>query len=164
MLVCLPVSSHSVTPRHSSLWRYGPTWLFMMSATRRSRVHGHAVIRRTFHPRLTDRSPMTVNRVALLRRPGSATPPVIPLDPHWHALRMCSMRASVLLHVVLACKRLIANRTVHALLARMLFAMSGRMPRGGKCRRTAVACGKRAGVLVFSGDAFRCHGFLRSAD
>ena len=62
---------------------------------------------------------------------------------------MRAMRANMLLHVVLARKRLVADRTEHALLARMLLAVARCMARRGEGGGAVVTGRIRTGVFVF---------------
>lgn len=65
---------------------------------------------------------------------------------------MTPMRPSVLLHVVLPRKRLVADRTVHALLARVLFPVAGGMSRRRErgCARMRHSVGTGIFVLRYS--------------
>lgn len=58
------------------------------------------------------------------------------------------MRPNMLLHVVLAGESLIANRTMHTLLAGVLLAVAGSMARSGERRRAAMTRRIRTQVLV----------------
>lgn len=70
------------------------------------------------------------------------------------------MRPDMLLHVILSGKRLVADRTMHTLLARMLLAMPCCMPRGGECGRTIVTCGVWTRVFVLANASLgTCGGF-----
>lgn len=60
------------------------------------------------------------------------------------------MGPSMLLHVVLAGKRLVADRTVHALFARVLLAVAGCMPRRRERGRARVGHGVGTGIFVLS--------------
>lgn len=75
-----------------------------------------------------------------------------------HILRMRAMRANMLLHVVLARKRLVADGTEHALLARMLLAVARCMARRGEGGSAAVAGRVRTGVLVLPDPTLRRRG------
>ena len=98
----------------------------------------------TLHRRWTPFSPRT----------GPLSTPSIVV----HILRMRAMRTDMLLHVILARKRLVANRTMHALLAGMFLAMPGCMAGCRERRGTPVAGGVGTGILVFPNASSRVFG------
>lgn len=71
------------------------------------------------------------------------------------------MGPDVLFHVVFPRKGFVADRTVHALFAGVLFAVARSMARSRKCGRAPMARGIGARVLVLSPRAARRSG-LRS--
>ena len=89
------------------------------------RLHSrHTLVDISVYPRLADRSAVvgTVGRGA------------IPNEPRLGILRVCAVRPDVLLHVILPGKCLVADRTVDALLPRVLFPMPCGMSGRGECR------------------------------
>lgn len=98
---------------------------------------------------LADRSAVAAMVVVVVRRVTSPGPRAgVSILPHWHVLRVRAVRPDMLLHVVLPRKRLVAHRTVHALLARMLFPVPRRMSRRRKRGRAPVAGCVRTRILV----------------
>ena len=65
-----------------------------------------------------------------------------------HILRMRAMRTDMLLHVILARKRLVTDRTMHALLAGMFLAMPGCMAGCRERRGTPMAGSVGTGVFI----------------
>lgn len=84
--------------------------------------------------------------------PLSARPVVI------HILRMRAMGTDMLLHIILPRKRLVTDRTMHALLAGMFLAMSGCMAGCRERRGTPMAGSVGTGVFVLPNASSRVLG------
>ena len=106
------------------------------------RKRRHVLVDISVHARLADRSVMAVA--------GTVSRIGIPNQPRLRILRVCAVRANVLLHVILPRKRLVADRAVDALLPRVLFPVPCGVSGCGERRCAAVARCVRAGILVFS--------------
>lgn len=97
-------------------------------------------------------------------RPAAA-PIAFPVGghPRGHLFRVSPVRPDMLLHVVLAGERLVADRAMDAFLPGVLLAVAGGMARGGKSCGAAMAGSKRARVLVLPDPRFCSHAFLGRA-